>query len=133
MPSFRLLTRPAWLTLEVVTAHAIDLRQPAAGQRAQLEHKRADAGIGEPVGDEQASLLGFDQTRAAQDLQVVRGVRHALRDLASDRLDRPWALGEQIENLESDRARGGLADPGDLLVDGRLEADAVRHWSSTQK
>src|SRR5439155_15540002 len=78
------------------------------------------------VGDVEAVLLRLDEARGLQYLEVLRDVRDALSGLRHERFDGARRLAEEVEQLEANRVRGGLPDPGELLVDGILEAPVRR-------
>jgi hypothetical protein len=86
-----------------------------------LEEELTDLRVREAVRHVQARLLGLDQTRASQHLQMVRGRRDTLAGLTGEGIHRPWALRQEVEELETVRAARGLANPGDLFVDRRLQ------------
>ena len=60
---------------------------------------------------------------------MVRGRRHALPGLPGERFDGPRPLREEVEQLETARAGGRLADAGDLLVDRGLQRRRALGWS----
>ena len=93
-------------------------------RRPQLAHPVAR----KPVEDPGPVPAGGDQARTGHRPQMMRGVRHALADLAGDLLHRPLALGQQVGDLSPPAARqrpGNLREP---LIQGILRR-AVSHAS----
>ncbi len=103
--------------LEVLARHVLDFCQPGLRQASQVEKELAHLRVRQPVRHVQAGLVSLDQTRASEHLQMVRGRRDALAGLVGERFDRPGALGQEVEELETARTGRGLADARDLLVD----------------
>ena len=62
------------------------------------------------------SLARLDQTGAAQDLKVLRGVRDAECALIGEGLDGTWALAQKLEQLDTLGSGHGFTDPGELTV-----------------
>ena len=68
-----------------------------------------------------------DHARSVQGLQVLGDVRVRLPRGASQRLNRPRRLGEQIEQLEPHRAGERLAHHRDRLEEDVLAARTLGH------
>src|SRR5581483_6933173 len=71
-------------------------------------------------------LVRLDQPRAAQHLEMGRGVGQAEGGFAGELLDAALALGEQVEQLEPMRAGERLADDGEFAEEPILER-AIAH------
>jgi hypothetical protein len=71
----------------------------------------------ETVGHVQPGLLAVDKTCTTEHLQMMRGRRDTLTSLLGEGFDRPWPLRQEVEELETVRAGGRLADACDLFVD----------------
>jgi len=78
--------------LQILPCHLLNFRQPGFRQASQLEEEVAHLRVGESVRHVQASLPGFDQTRAAKDLEMVRRRGHTLPSLPGQRFDGPSSL-----------------------------------------
>ena len=98
------------------------LRRDVANRRPQLRH----AGAGERVEDAVAVAAGVHQTGAQQMLQVLGGVRDALREFAGDLVDRPFALSEQVDDLGPAPVAEGLGHAGEP-VEERVLRRPVGH------
>ena len=107
--------------LQVLARDVLDFRQPGLRQASQGEKELADVWVRQPIRHVQAGLLGLDQTRASEHLQMVRGRRDALAGLVGERFDGPRPLRQEVEELEPARAGRGLADARDLFVDCGLQ------------
>ena len=62
-----------------------------------------------------------DERRLPKRLEVLRCVGERQADLARERLDGAFSLGEQLQELEAVRARERLPDAGELRVQPILE------------
>jgi hypothetical protein len=105
---------------QVLAGHLLDFCQPGLCQTSQPKKEFPDVWVSEPVRHVQAGLLSLNQAGASEHLQMVRGRSDALTGLVGERFDRPCALGQEIEEFKAIRARRGLADTRQLLVDRDL-------------
>ncbi len=83
-----------------------------------VAHRRphvADAVTGQHVDDPGAFAAGAQHTGSGHRPQMVRGVGHALSDLVGELLDRPFALGEDIDDLGSPSTRHRLGHLGERV------------------
>jgi hypothetical protein len=107
--------------LEVGAGDLLDLGEARLGEAAQRDEEPAHLVVGEAVLDVEALLLGLDEPRRPEHLQVLRGVGHRDGGLLGERLDGARALAQQVEQLDALGRRGGLPDAGELLVDASLK------------
>lgn len=107
--------------IEIEAGGVLNFGESGFGEAAKLQQEPADQRVGQAAGHVEAGLLGIDEPCAPQDLQVMRCGRDAAAGLAGEGFHRPGPLREQVEQLEPRGAGGGLADTGDLRVDGVLE------------
>ena len=110
-----------------LTDQALEVSQPTLGDEAdsprQLEHSR----IRQRIVNEQTLASRLDQAGLLQGLQMLRGIRGRETDFAGQRLDGPFALGEQLENLEAGRTRQPFADARVELVETFFERSRIGH------
>ena len=116
------------LLAEVVTRRALDLRQPLGGGVSQREPEAEHVLTRQLVADPGAVPLAGDQAGRVQGLQVLGGIRHRLLARLRQLVDRAWALGEQVEQLEAARAGEGLAHHRDRFEQGCLSAIGLGHF-----
>ncbi len=90
-----------------------------------------DLGGAEPIHDLESALVGLDHARLAENLQVGRSVRESKPCLLRQLVDRTLALAEQVEQLQTVRARECLADGRELGVETILECAMTHLVSST--
>src|SRR5207247_1778800 len=87
-----------------------------ADRRPEIAHPLAR----QPIEDPRPLPARANETRPSENMQVLRRVRDALRDLGRDLLDRALALREQIDDLRpaaaAERLRHGRerVEPGYL-------------------
>ena len=84
---------------EVGVGEHVDVGDVGGGDVAEGGPQLGDAVAGEPVDDALAVASGLQEPGGGEAAEVVRGVGHALVDLAGDLLDRSLALGEEVDDL----------------------------------
>ncbi len=114
---------------EVGPDDLLNLGQAVVRHGAERRKQPVYVVTGEAVEDPGSIAPGVDQPCPAEGLEMRRGERDAHVRLGRQRLDAVLALGEQVEQLDAARAREGLADPGELLVEFGLRR-ASAHRSS---
>jgi len=108
---------------EESSSHLLDLGEPGFGKVAQSETERGHVVGREAIRDVETFLLGFDETRRAEHLEVLGRVRGGHARLAGKRFDGSRSLTEQVEQLESTWRGKSLADSGDLFVERVFRAE----------
>ena len=78
--------------LEVLARDVLDFCQPGLSQASKMKKEVTHLWICESIRHVQAGLLGLDETRAPEHLQMVRGRRDALARLLGKRFDGACAL-----------------------------------------
>src|SRR5213076_1495551 len=82
----------------------------------------------QPIEDPRPLPARANETRPSQNMQVLRRVRGALRDLVRDLLDRALTLREQIDDLRPAAAAERLRHRRERIEQGHLRC-ATRHIS----
>src|SRR5437660_12506620 len=77
-----------------------------ADRRPEIAHPLAR----QPIEDPRPLPARANETRPSEYMQVLRGIRDALRDLVRDLLDRTLTLREQIDDLRPAAAAERLRD-----------------------
>src|SRR5947208_5265384 len=94
---------------EVIARRPLDLREPHERGVPQGDPEAQRVRTGDLIADAGALALACDHARRVQRLKVLGDIRVGLPGGARKRLDGPWRLGEEIEQLEPDGAGEGLA------------------------
>lgn len=102
----------------------LNLREPRLSQLAQGLQEAAHLIVGQPVLDIKTLLLRVDETGGSQDLEMLRGIGDAGRDLVGQGFDGSRSLTQQVKELQSLGRRHGFAHAGELFVDDVFEAAA---------
>jgi hypothetical protein len=84
---------------------------------AEVENRRVD----EAVKDEQTIFAALDQRSLSQYLKMLRRIRQRQADLAGERINRAFALSQQLQYLDPVRAGERFAEPGELAVEAIFE------------
>lgn len=106
---------------QVRLGEPVDLGQARLTQITDGLPEAENALVGKAVVNAGTVPPGFDETSLPKHLEVLRGVGDAKRNLASDILDTPLTLGEEIDDFEAVRAGDRFPDPGELVEKWILE------------
>jgi len=112
---------------DVVAGNAFDLREPRLREEPKGPKEIRHPIVGKPVGDEEAALLGFDQSSGAKNLEVPGSVGDGLVRLPREGFDGARRLGKHVEKLKAARACGRLAEPRKLLINRVFERPVGFH------
>ena len=109
----------------IAANEALDVAEPALGDRPQHAQQLDHLGVRQPVLDEEPSASTLDEAGLAQDLEVAGGVRDRERRLAAPATPRSAGPGPAPPGSRAAGAVGRLGDPRHELVDLLLEAALV--------
>lgn len=112
---------------EVRADDLLDLGQAVVGDRAQRRQQLQHVVAREAVEDPWPLAPRLDEPCLAECLEMRGSQGYARVGLAGQGLDAVLALGEEVEQLDPAGAGQGLADSGELLVEGGLRRAWARH------
>ena len=107
--------------IEELPRQLFELRDVLGRDRLEVHEQLCDVPARDRVDDVQAVALSGDELGALESLEVVRGVRYRLTDLAGEHLHRPRRLGQQLQELETSGARQRLPKLGEVGIGGVFE------------
>jgi len=110
---------------EIVADDPVDLRQPRSGEASQSDGEEQNFIVGQAVEDARPLLSGGDQARLTQHLEMVRGIGEPHPRALTQSLDAPFALREEVEQLDPFGVRNRPAETGELLVESVLRLPPV--------
>jgi len=111
---------------EIAAGGPFDPGDPGSREVLDPPRENGDLLVGEPVVDLDPVPAGGDKPGGGQGVQLGGGVGHLHAGGGRQLLDGALSLGEQVQQFQPHRVGERLADPGELLVHGRLARALVR-------
>jgi hypothetical protein len=105
---------------QIVLSEQAHFREMPNGHAPNRCPELRDLVAREPVDDARPFAPGTNEPRMCEHLQVLRGVRDRLGDLARDLVDRALALGEQVDDLRPTAAAERLSHRRQSVEESRL-------------
>ena len=106
---------------EVLADEAIEVGETPFSDGVKGGTEVEDRRVDEPVIDEETFFAAHDQRGLSQHLKVLRCIRQRQADLGGERINRAFALSQQLQYLDPVRAGERFAEPGELPVEAIFE------------